>query len=90
MTPVCGWLFDLEIEGKRPVIRPLNANATWDVTEIIAIAEAKANGVRLLNVLRGGSDTLDALKRETGFEYEPIHMPIDDLEREYREIMRSQ
>ena len=88
MTPVCGWIYDLSIEGKKPKIHPLSENATWDISEILLIADAKSKGVKLLNILRGGQDTLDALKRETGFKFAPLHEPIDELEREYREIFR--
>ena len=42
----------------------LNDNATWDVSEIIEIARRRANDAPLLNVTRGGRDTLDDCKRE--------------------------
>lgn len=49
----------------------VDANATWDVTEILMIDRYKREGHELMNVLRGGSDTLHAVKRE-GLYTKPI------------------
>lgn len=87
LSPVEGWIYALAETGKEPVVRVFNKNATWDVTEILMIADAKARGAKLLNVLRGGGDTYNDLVRETGYKSPPLHQPIDDLEREYRDIM---
>lgn len=42
----------------------IDDNATWDVSEILWIDRYKRDGADLLNVLRGGGDTLHAVKRE--------------------------
>lgn len=42
----------------------IDSNATWDVSEILYIDRYRREGHELTNVLRGGSDTLDAVKRE--------------------------
>lgn len=42
----------------------LDGNATWDVSEIIAIDRARQSGADLFNQLRGGSDTIHAVRRE--------------------------
>lgn len=44
-------------------IRSIDANATWDVSEIIYIDRARQGGANLLNVLRGGQDTLHDVSR---------------------------
>jgi hypothetical protein len=43
----------------------IDSNATWDVSEIIWIDRYRQNGHELLNVLRGVSDTIHAVKRES-------------------------
>lgn len=35
----------------------IDAQATWDVSEIIYIDRARQSGANLLNVLRGGNDS---------------------------------
>ena len=42
----------------------IDANATWDVSEILWIDRYRREGHELQNVLRGGSDTLHAVRRE--------------------------
>lgn len=66
LSPVEMWIARLLDAGKSPEIRALASNATWNVSEILMIAKAKADGHELLNVLRGGSDSYDALMRENG------------------------
>ena len=43
----------------------IDSNATWDVSEIIWIDRYRQRGHELLNVLRGGADTIHAVKRES-------------------------
>lgn len=58
---VSQWIRSLDAP---PRIESLDENATWDVSEIIWIERFRNQGFELLNVLRGGSDTLAAVKRE--------------------------
>jgi hypothetical protein len=51
------------LEAPRKIIL-LDGNATWDVSEIIAIDRARQSGARLFNQLRGGNDTIHAVRRE--------------------------
>ena len=45
----------------------LDSNATWDVSEILVIDRFVREGHELLNVLRGGSDTLKDVRRQSGY-----------------------
>lgn len=58
------WIKNCYENGKKIEIRPIDENATWDISEIIYIDRARNSGADLLNVLRGGNDTLHALHRE--------------------------
>lgn len=60
-SPVSQWIRSLDAP---PRIESLDENATWDVSEIIWLERFRNQGFELLNVLRGGSDTLAAVKRE--------------------------
>lgn len=62
-------------KGKTPVNKWINStmgveifmidsNATWDVSEILWIDRYRREGHDLCNVLRGGGDTIHAIKRE--------------------------
>lgn len=42
----------------------IDSNATWDVSEILWIERYRQKGHKLANVLRGGSDTIHAARRE--------------------------
>lgn len=53
MSPVEAWA----AEGRLIFIKPIDENATWDVSEIIHIDRARQRGENLLNILRGGQDT---------------------------------
>lgn len=54
-----------ELKAKRNVtIRALDDNATWNVSEVLWIERMKQEGHPLLNVTRGGSDSLRACQRE--------------------------
>lgn len=50
--------------AERRQIVLLDGNATWDVSEIIAIDRARQAGADLFNQLRGGTDTIHAVRRE--------------------------
>jgi hypothetical protein len=59
-TPLHKWIngsFGIEIFM-------IDSNATWDVSEILWIAHYRSEGHDLVNVLRGGQDTLSAIQRE--------------------------
>ncbi len=57
LTPVLAWISDCRYREDPVVIKAIDTNATWDVSEIIYIERARQAGCQLLNVLRGGSDT---------------------------------
>lgn len=42
----------------------IDGNATWDVSEILYIDRFRREGHDLVNVLRGGADTIHAIRRE--------------------------
>lgn len=42
----------------------IDSNATWDVSEILWIDRCRREGHDLLNVVRGGSDTVKSVRRE--------------------------
>lgn len=59
-SPVNRWL-----RGSYGVqIFMIDSNATWDVSEILYIDRYRREGHDLLNVLRGGTDTIHAVGRE--------------------------
>lgn len=75
------WHFHAAVKGKTRLhywirksmgveIFLIDGNATWDVSEILAIDRYRREGHELMNVLRGGSDSLAAVKREG--RYTPI------------------
>lgn len=47
-----------------PDIIMLDENATWNVSEILWIDHYRRQGADLLNVLRGGQDTIHDVRRE--------------------------
>lgn len=54
-----------EIMAKRPVsISEVDSNATWNVSEILWIERYRQLGIDLLNVTRGGPDTVSDMRRE--------------------------
>jgi hypothetical protein len=68
------WHFKSAINGKSPVCKWINrtmgveiilidGNATWDVSEILWIDRYRREGHDLVNVLRGGTDSVFALRR---------------------------
>lgn len=59
-SPVCRWI------RTTPGIQifMIDSNATWDVSEILWIDRYKRDGHDLLNVVRGGGDTVHASRRE--------------------------
>lgn len=70
-----GWHFKDAAKNKTPLHRWINSsagveifmidsNATWDVSEILWIDRYRREGHALANVLRGGTDTVAAVKRE--------------------------
>jgi len=70
LSPVESWINS----GVEFSIRAIDENATWDVSEIIYIDRARRAGFDLLNVLRGGTDSLHDLARESNIvlEFEDI------------------
>jgi hypothetical protein len=58
LTPVERWLDECSYFQMPVEIRAIDENATWDVSEIIYIDRARQRGEDLLNILRGGQDTL--------------------------------
>ena len=52
------------IRGGDRWITMIDEEATWDVSEIIWIERYRQKGSKLLNVLRGGCDTMHDLRRE--------------------------
>jgi GIY-YIG catalytic domain len=50
----------------------IDDNATWNVSEILWIDHYRRNGADLVNVLRGGSDSVHALKLPTTYEKRTI------------------
>lgn len=87
LSPVQAWVYELRGNGQKPAVIILEARGTWDVSEVIWIERYRAAGHNLLNVLRGGNDSYDAVVRETGYKPAPLYKPIDDLEREFRNII---
>jgi hypothetical protein len=63
LSPVLSWIDDCRYRNDPVEIKIIDANATWDVSEIIYIDRARGEGIELLNVLRGGQDTLAGLAR---------------------------
>lgn len=59
-SPVCRWI------RSTPGIQifMIDSNATWDVSEILWIDRYKRDGHDLVNVVRGGNDTIHAVRRE--------------------------
>lgn len=55
LSPVELWISDCYTREDPVIIRAIDCNATWDVSEIIYIERARAAGAELLNVLPGGS-----------------------------------
>lgn len=88
LSPVQSWLYHLDKDGKRPDFKRIDEAGTWDVSEIIWIERYRIAGHPLLNVLRGGNDSYDAVIRDGAHKSVPTYKPIDDLEREYRDIIR--
>lgn len=68
LSPVERWIFDSVFAGERIEAKIITDNATWDISEIIEIERAKSRGEKLLNVLRGGNDSLKAVRREVYIE----------------------
>jgi hypothetical protein len=64
MSPVEKWIDHLLMYEIYPQMILLDGNATWDVSEILWIERYRVKGAQLLNVLRGGNDTLRAIQRE--------------------------
>jgi hypothetical protein len=60
-SPVCKWLR----QARDVQIFMIDSNATWDVSEILWIDRYRRGGHELLNVVRGGTDTVHAVMRET-------------------------
>lgn len=63
LTPVERWLQECRERHSIVEIRVIDDNGTWDVSEIIEIERARAAGADLLNVLRGGCDSVADLAR---------------------------
>lgn len=85
LSPAQSWMHHLGPAAPNIVI--LDSAATWDVSEVIWIERCRVAGHNLLNVLRGGNDSYDAVVRDTGYRAAPTYSPIDPLEREYRDIL---
>lgn len=63
-SPVSMWLAG-ELMAKREVsISEIDGNATWNVSEILWIERHRQQGIDLLNVTRGGPDTVFDMRRE--------------------------
>ena len=73
------WHFKSAVNGKTRLHRwirqsmgieifMIDANATWDVSEVLWIERYRREGHNLMNVLRGGGDTIHAVKREGLYE----------------------
>ena len=54
--PTNSWLRGLIAKGKEPNIHIIEAEAVWDVSEIIWIERHRQMGADLLNIMRGGQD----------------------------------
>jgi hypothetical protein len=52
------------LRGGERWIMMIDHEATWDISEIIWIDRHRNRGANLLNVLRGGNDTIHDLRRE--------------------------
>lgn len=61
LTPSEVWIADLVAAGFLPEILVIEDAGTWDVSEIIWIERYRARGANLLNILRGGQDTMHGL-----------------------------
>ena len=57
------WILSVFRLGGEVCIRTIDANATWNVTEVQQIALCRASGHPLMNVLDGGADTLSDFRR---------------------------
>ena len=57
-TPFHRWFLDYIKTGRKWKIKIVDANATWDVSEVIWIERLRQSGCPLLNVLRGGRDVI--------------------------------
>jgi hypothetical protein len=56
--PLSKWLN----ESRRNIVM-IDANGTWDVSEILWIDRLRRDGCKLFNILRGGADNISALRR---------------------------
>lgn len=56
LSPVEKWIDEAAFFGMEINIKPIDENATWDVSEIIYIDRHRIAGANLLNVTRGGCD----------------------------------
>lgn len=63
LSPVEAWINRCNRANVSISIAAIDAHATWDVSEIIHIDRARQKDINLLNILRGGNDTIDDLKR---------------------------
>jgi len=63
LTPVEAWLDECLLIGFPVEIKLINGNGTWNISEVIEIDRARSGGANLLNILRGGSDTIDDFRR---------------------------
>lgn len=63
LTPVEIWVEECAMHEIPIRIDAIDPDATWDISEIIHIDRAKQAGVKLLNVLRGGNDSVDNMRR---------------------------
>lgn len=60
---VTAWIASVVRLGGNVEIIVIDRNATWNVTEVQLIAQYRADGHPLMNVLDGGLDTLKDLRR---------------------------
>jgi len=64
LSPIEKWIDEQTFYGLDVTILVLDANATWDVSEILYIDKYRREGCELLNLTRGGNDNMSNLERE--------------------------
>lgn len=81
-TPFHNWILDRQAKGLPWDVQIVDRHGQWDVSEILWIQKLRDEGHRLLNVLRGGKDSIsypisDALRR-TKIQRQNPHFAHDD------------
>ncbi len=85
LSPIEDWLRT----AKNIEIRVIVPNGTWDISEILEIDKAKKNGIDLLNVVRGGNDSVNDMTRKKHVPIKNVYRPPAFIEKPKKKTLED-